>query len=99
GGWPMSMFLTPEGVPFYGGTYFPPSDRHGMPGFGRVLEQVGGAFRERRREVEDAAAEVRNAISSQLRAPQGERKAIDRNALDHAAGRIAGGYDPVHGGF
>ena len=99
GGWPMSMFLTPEGVPFYGGTYFPPDDRHGMPGFGRVLEQVGGAFRERRREVEDAAAEVRNAISSQLRVPQGERQAIDRNALDRAAARIAGGYDPVHGGF
>src|SRR5215212_5670756 len=61
GGWPMSMFLTPEGVPFYGGTYFPPGDRHGLPGFPRVLEHVAGAFRERRREVEDAAAEVRQA--------------------------------------
>jgi uncharacterized protein YyaL (SSP411 family) len=98
GGWPMSMFLTPEGVPFYGGTYFPPSDRHGLPGFARVLEHVSGAFRERRREIEEAAAEVKQAISSQLRVPKSEA-AIDRDGLDRAAGRIASNYDSVHGGF
>jgi uncharacterized protein YyaL (SSP411 family) len=98
GGWPMSMFLTPEGVPFYGGTYFPPSDRHGLPGFARVLEHVSGAFRGRRREIEEAAAEVKQAISSQLRVPKSEA-AIDRDGLDRAAGRIASNYDSVHGGF
>src|SRR5215203_1518741 len=45
GGWPMTMFLTPEGVPFYGGTYFPPADRHNMPGFPRVLLSVADAYR------------------------------------------------------
>src|SRR6058998_2514767 len=47
GGWPMTVFLTPDGKPFYGGTYFPPVDRHGMPGFPRVLEAVAQAWRER----------------------------------------------------
>ena len=98
GGWPMSMFLTPEGVPFYGGTYFPPQDRHGMPGFARVLEHVSGAYRERRTEVREASQEVLNALSSQLRVPKSEQ-AIDRNALDRAAGRLASAYDSVHGGF
>ncbi len=98
GGWPMSMFLTPEGVPFFGGTYFPPSDRHGLPGFSRVLEHVSGAFRERRREIEEAAAEVKQAISSQLRVPKSEG-AIDRERLDLAAERITANYDSEHGGF
>src|SRR6266566_2838810 len=48
GGWPMSVFLTPEGGPFYAGTYFPPDDRHGMPGFKRVLAHVAEAYRSRR---------------------------------------------------
>ena len=48
GGWPMTVFLTPDGTPFYGGTYFPPVDRHGMPGFPRLLESIAGAYRSRR---------------------------------------------------
>src|SRR5438552_1645828 len=51
GGWPMTVFLTPEGVPFYGGTYFPPVDRHGLPGFPRLLEGIADAWRSRRNEV------------------------------------------------
>jgi uncharacterized protein YyaL (SSP411 family) len=98
GGWPMSMFLTPAGVPFYGGTYFPPSDRHGMPGFSRVLEHVSGAFRERRADVEAASEEVRHALGSQLRVPKSEQ-AVDRSALDRASARIAANYDSEHGGF
>src|SRR5688500_8689137 len=98
GGWPMSMFLTPAAAPFYGGTYFPPTDRHGMPGFMRVLEHVAGAYRERRREIEDASNEVRQALSSQLRVPKSE-KSIDPAALEGAAARIAATYDSVHGGF
>ena len=52
GGWPMTVFLTPEGKPFYGGTYFPPEDRHGMPGFGRVLLAMSTAYRNSRGEVD-----------------------------------------------
>src|SRR5687767_12740957 len=51
GGWPMTVFLTPEGVPFYGGTYFPPVDRHNLPGFPRLLEGIADAWRTRRGEV------------------------------------------------
>ncbi|HEX6160688.1 MAG TPA: thioredoxin domain-containing protein [Thermoanaerobaculia bacterium] len=98
GGWPMSMFLTPDGRPFYAGTYFPPQDRHGMPGFPRVLQHVAEAYRSRRAEVEDASNEVTKALDGALRVPRGTAS-IDHPTLDAAAGRIAGNYDAVHGGF
>ena len=98
GGWPMSMFLTPEGRPFFAGTYFPPEDRHGLPSFRRVLEHVSAIYRSRREEVEEASKEVAQALSSQLRT-RGESGSVDRAALDRAAARIAANYDPVHGGF
>ncbi|MFL6246386.1 MAG: thioredoxin domain-containing protein, partial [Thermoanaerobaculia bacterium] len=98
GGWPMSMFLVPDGRPFFAGTYFPPEDRHGMPSFQRVLEHVANIYRSRRNEVEEASKEVQHALSSQLRTG-GAEGAIQRHALDAAAGRIAANYDAVHGGF
>jgi uncharacterized protein YyaL (SSP411 family) len=98
GGWPMSMFLTPSGAPFFAGTYFPPDDRHGMPSFRRVLEHVVNVFRSRRDEVEEASKEVRQALSSQLRV-KGQGGAITRDSLDTAAARIAANYDSVNGGF
>ena len=55
GGWPMTVFLTPDGRPFFAGTYFPPRDAHGTPGFGRVLEAIGEAWRDRRQELESQA--------------------------------------------
>src|SRR6266542_3034441 len=58
GGWPMTVFLTPEGVPFYGGTYFPPVDRHGMPAFPRLLEAVAEAYRSRRGEVVESGRQL-----------------------------------------
>ena len=97
GGWPMSMFLTPDGKPFFAGTYFPPDDRHGMPSFRRVLEHVESVYRSRRNEVEEASNEVQKALSSQLRV-KGDAT-ITRNGLDNAAARIASNYDSVHGGF
>jgi uncharacterized protein YyaL (SSP411 family) len=97
GGWPMSMFLTPDGAPFYAGTYFPPDDRHGMPGFKRVLLHVADAYRSRKDEVQTAAAEVREAIARQL--DTGAGVTIEHHALDSAAMRIAQTYDRVNGGF
>jgi uncharacterized protein len=99
GGWPMSMFLTPHGLPFYAGTYFPPEDRQGMPGFGRVLEHVANVYRTRRGDVEEASQEVKKALSSQLRVKGSSEVVIDHAALDQSATRIASNYDPVHGGF
>jgi uncharacterized protein len=58
GGWPMTVFLTPEGVPFYGGTYFPPEDRHGMPAFPRVLQGVATAYRDRRGDVVESGRQL-----------------------------------------
>jgi uncharacterized protein len=98
GGWPMSMFLTPEGRPFFAGTYFSPDERHGMPSFRRVLEHVVNVYRSRRAEVEEASKEVQTAISSHLRA-RGKSGTITRPGLDTAAARIASNYDPVNGGF
>jgi uncharacterized protein YyaL (SSP411 family) len=98
GGWPMSMFLTPQGQPFYAGTYFPPDDRHGMPGFRRVLAHVAEAYRTRRSDVEEAAKEVTATIGKALRGAAASATP-DRAALERAAERIAQNYDPVHGGF
>jgi uncharacterized protein YyaL (SSP411 family) len=97
GGWPMSMFLTPSGNPFFAGTYFPPEERHGMPSFRRVLEHVANVYNSRRADVEESANEVQAALASQLRV-QG-RGSFDRAALDAAAARTASNYDAVHGGF
>jgi uncharacterized protein YyaL (SSP411 family) len=58
GGWPMTVFLTPDGAPFYGGTYFPPTDRHGLPGFPRLLEAISDAWRTRRREVLQSSQQI-----------------------------------------
>src|SRR5436309_12735094 len=62
GGWPMTVFLTPEGAPFWGGTYFPPEDRHGMPGFKRGLTALADAWRTRRAEVTAQSAELRQQL-------------------------------------
>ncbi len=62
GGWPLNVFLTPDGVPFYGGTYFPPADRGAMPGFTKVLEAVAAAYRDRRDEVEKNAESLRDFL-------------------------------------
>ena len=62
GGWPLTAFLTPEGKPYFGGTYFPPEDRHGRPGFRRVLLTMAEAFQKRRDEVNESAGSVMAAI-------------------------------------
>jgi uncharacterized protein len=97
GGWPMSVFLTPDAQPFYAGTYFPPADRHGMPGFPRVLAQVADAYRTRREEVQAASQEVTEAIGTSLQVSGSAT--IDGASPAGAATRIAQSYDPAHGGF
>ena len=62
GGWPLTAFLTPDGKPYFGGTYFPPEDRHGRPSFQRVLLTMAEAFVKRRTEVNESAGSVMNAI-------------------------------------
>ncbi|MBV9496026.1 MAG: thioredoxin domain-containing protein [Acidobacteria bacterium] len=98
GGWPMSVFMTPDGRPFYAGTYFPPVDRHGLPSFTRVLGHVAQAYRTRRDEVEEAGNEIRNAIAHSQHMLQAA-EVLDRHQLDEAAERIVRNYDPKNGGF
>src|SRR6266850_644670 len=63
GGWPLTVFLTPAGEPFFGGTYFPPVDRHGMPGFPRVLEGVAQAYREKQQQVRESVEQLRDGLA------------------------------------
>src|SRR4030042_6289363 len=65
GGWPLTVFLTPQGEPFFGGTYFPPEDKHGMPGFPKVLRAVADAYRNRRGDIEHTAKQLLGAMSRQ----------------------------------
>ena len=98
GGWPMTVFLTPDQVPFYGGSYFPPEDRHGMPGFPRVLRSVAEAYGERRGELQGTA----DAIVRQLREGSLFREATggpDPDFLDIAAENLLADHDPQNGGF
>ncbi len=98
GGWPMTVFLFPDGTPFYGGTYFPPEDRQGMPGFPRVLEAVAKAFRERREELREQGQGLVNHLSLagvQVDASASLTDAPLRAAYDDLASR----FDAELGGF
>ncbi len=98
GGWPMTVFLTPDRLPFYCGTYFPRDDRYGMPGFRRVLESVARAYREKRETLSrDASAIVAELRQSDLLA--GSRKGLDADILDAAASALLANYDARNGGF
>jgi uncharacterized protein len=98
GGWPMTVFLTPEGEPFFGGTYFPPAPRHGLPSFRQVLEAVARAYRERRGEVAQSARQLVAAVrdSTDL-APSSEP--LTDSVLGEAARNLRRIFDPQWGGF
>ncbi len=98
GGWPLNVFVTPDGVPFFGGTYWPPADRMGMPGFQRVLASVADAWRDRREAIEENAASVREFLS-QASAATPSAGTLNSDILDHAFGHLADSFDEEHGGF
>ncbi|MDQ6831914.1 MAG: thioredoxin domain-containing protein [Chloroflexota bacterium] len=100
GGWPMTVFLTPEGEPFYGGTYFPPEPRHGMPAFRTVLTSVATAYDEKQDDIARNVAALRDHLHTGLQfagQPSGETMTIA--ALDTAMEAIATEFDWVNGGF
>ena len=98
GGWPMTVFLTPEGRPFYGGTYFPPEDRGGMPSFPRVLQSVEHAFKTRRGDILGNSSRVIGHIQAQS-APRGGAGPLDHELLDHASLVVMSDADRRNGGF
>ncbi len=97
-GWPLSVFLTPELKPFYGGTYFPPEARHGLPGFRRVLESVLHFYRHERHEIEEAANRV-TAELNRYPAPADARSELNDKVLHRFYQHKLLTFDPVHGGF
>jgi hypothetical protein len=98
GGWPMTVFLTPEGVPFYGGTYYPPVDRYNMPGFPRVLMGVAEAYRSKPDEITQSAVSMLGELQRLGQARQSS-EAISVELLDGAYRGIARNYDASYGGF
>jgi uncharacterized protein len=98
GGWPMTVFLTPDGEPFFGGTYFPPAPRHGLPSFRQVLDAVSSAYRERPADVRRSAAELVAAVrSSSETRPSAEP--LTEAILSEAIRNLRRTFDAEHGGF
>ena len=100
GGWPMSVFLTPRGEPFFAGTYFPPEDHHGRPGFARVLEAIGEAWGQRRNEISQTVETLRDVLR-RLGEPSAPTEGVilDEDLLVRLVERSAADYDPRFGGF
>jgi uncharacterized protein YyaL (SSP411 family) len=98
GGWPMTVFLTPDLVPYYTGTYFPPTDRGGMPSFQRVLVNVADAWQNRRAEVERTVTQVTDYLKDRVTRPAKEQLLLP-SLLDRAFAVLAQQFDGMHGGF
>ncbi len=100
GGWPMTVALTPDGQPFFGGTYFPPTPRHGMPAFRQVLTSLADAWRDRRADVEGSAADVAAHLrQTTLAAALGGGGALNADLLDQALNALLRSFDARLGGF
>ncbi|HVF20649.1 MAG TPA: thioredoxin domain-containing protein [Mycobacteriales bacterium] len=97
GGWPMTVFMTPGGAPFFTGTYFPPTDRHGMPSFQRLLHSIAEAWREKRGDLEESGAEIVRRLGE--RGPGMTSSPMTAESLDSAVMSLAASYDAHHGGF
>jgi uncharacterized protein YyaL (SSP411 family) len=98
GGWPMSVWLTPHLKPFVGGTYFPPEDRYGQPGFKKVLERVATAWKENHDKIVEQGGQIVAALRESQSTAAGEGK-LDAEILDAAYKQLDRSYDPKEGGF
>jgi uncharacterized protein len=98
GGWPMTVFLTPEGVPFFGGTYYPPEPRHGLPSFRDVLETISGLYRERRGAVDGSASQLKEELEQASRVSP-STEPLTEQLLTDASVALRRQFDPEWGGF
>ena len=98
GGWPMTVFLTPEGTPFYGGTYFPPEDRHGLPAFKKLLSAVADAWTEKRADVESQGRSLVDHLDPLSRL-QPSDDPLTADILSEAFKGLKASFDEVYGGF
>src|SRR5579884_3339993 len=100
GGWPMSVWQTPDLKPFYGGTYYPPTDQHGRPGFVTLLRALEDAYRNRRSDVQRTADEITQILQQLARpAPPEKPMTIDLPLIDSQIERSMADYEPQFGGF
>ena len=99
GGWPMSVFLTPELEPFVGGTYFPPTDRFGRPGFATILKQIAGIWKTDRQRILEQGSQITASLRQYAAASSGEGSMAGKETLDAGFKQIARGFDPEWGGF
>ena len=97
GGWPLSVFLTPDGEPFYGGTYFPPKDMYGRVGFGRLLGLIADSWKNRRQELVESAGKLSGFLENQT--DTSEKKELSLKMLENAFANLKGSFDTVNGGF
>jgi uncharacterized protein YyaL (SSP411 family) len=98
GGWPMTVFLTPDGAPFYGGTYFPPADRHGLPGFPRLLDALADAWRNRRSEVLRSTEQITEHLGQADRLRR-SAQLLTEDILFSAFQGMSGQFDDRRGGL
>jgi uncharacterized protein YyaL (SSP411 family) len=98
GGWPMTVFLTPDQIPFFGGTYFPPDDRYGRPGFPKICLAVFEAYQKRRPEIEQSATDIVKSLQATNQLPDGQ-DLPDVETLSLAFRNLAQRFDLTHGGF
>ncbi len=99
GGWPLNVFLTPELKPFFGGTYFPPDNRHGRPGFQQVLQQIAALWHERKNEIAGSAADIHARLEAAAAGDGVDHPELTPDTLKNAAEIFKRAYDPRHGGF
>jgi len=98
GGWPMTVFLTPDGRPFYGGTYYPPAPRHGMPSFMQVMEAVSDAWQKRRKSIDEQAGKLSAHLQRTI--PLGQvGGTLEKEVLGQAAAVLFNNFDQAEGGF
>jgi uncharacterized protein len=97
GGWPMSVFLTPDGKPFYAGTYFPPTPRHGLPSFAQVLGAISEAWQERRSDLLVSASEIARQLATHTALPDSDK--LTETDCQKALLALQQDFDAVHGGF
>ncbi len=99
GGWPMSVWLTPDLKPFVGGTYFPPEDRYGQPSFRKVLERIAAAWKEKHETIAEQGSKIVEALRESQSSPAAAAAKIDIDVLDKAYEQFDRSYDPREGGF
>jgi uncharacterized protein YyaL (SSP411 family) len=99
GGWPLTMFLSPDGAPFFGGTYFPKTPRYGMPGFPDLCERIAAVWREKRAEIAAQNSEVLKALSRTLPRQAEHRSEFSAEVLEAMLANLRASFDAQHGGF